>query len=121
MKALGAEINAFYRDWPLGDEWYHDEGTADVDEDGDLLLEPGQKHDLGEVIGYLAWQGESDQPNHVRINGKKISTWTATFLDQVFKAWRHSPTHEIVVLSVPSDQVENLLAFAREHGCNVKR
>jgi hypothetical protein len=100
MKATGAEIMAFYAAWPVGGDFYHDDGY-ETDNDGNLSLDPAEEYDVGEAIGYLAWQGDGKQPKSIEINGVKVripSDWTGPSAEDVFKAWRGDKRAHVVML-----------------------
>jgi hypothetical protein len=116
MKATGAEIMAFYAAWPVGGDFYHDDGY-ETDNDGNLSLDPAEEYDVGEAIGYLAWQGDGKQPKSIEINGVKVripSDWTGPSAEDVFKAWRGDKRAHVVMLE-PA-QVAEFKAVCAERG-----
>ena len=103
MKALGSEIMAFYEAWPVGDDWYQEDGY-EPDDDGKLPLDPSKSYDVEDVLGYFAWQG----------NGKMPKT---LLVEDVFAAWRGDKRPYTVLLS-PED-AEKFKALCAEHGWEV--
>ena len=68
MKATGAEIWAFYQEWPPGGNWYHDEYAEPIvdDDAGETcVLKPTAKYDLAD-FGVMVWQGGDAAPTEVR-------------------------------------------------------
>ena len=104
MKVLGAELQAFYMEWPMGDAWFHDEGSFDSDESGALIgVDPAKKYDLEDAIGIVLWQGKGDRLSHIEIRGKRVAVDQASFhasldLPQAFRAWKSTTTTFIVTL-----------------------
>jgi len=62
MRVKGYELQQFYKDWPMGDDWYHEDGDLSTNKNG-LILEPGDTYDLVDAIGAVVWQG-SGEPRH---------------------------------------------------------
>lgn len=89
MKALGAQIQAFYTEWPLGDDWYC-VGGSDADESGLLGLEPAIKYDVDEIVGELGYQGlVTDRLVTVTIGQRSITldVWLWNSASKVFRVW----------------------------------
>jgi hypothetical protein len=89
MKATGAELMAFYEAWPMGSDWYHEDGT-DVDDEGNLILDATAEYDVEEVIGFLCWQGDGNLPSSIQINDIKVRVYPSDGprVEDVFRAWR---------------------------------
>ena len=54
MEVTGAELKAFFRDWPMGDDWYHEDGLIEVDDEtGEAIVSLEDTYDLDDQIGCL--------------------------------------------------------------------
>jgi len=105
MMATGAELMAFYASWPVGKDFYHDDGYP-TDNEGHIHLEPSELFDVEEAIGYFAWQGKEPKPDHIEVNGVTVAIpqdWEGPSAEAVFKAWRGDKRPHIVMLA--PDQV----------------
>jgi len=115
MNATGAQILAFYKAWPMGDDWYHEDGFINSEEDHNLDLQV--EYDLDDAIGTLLWQGEGKPPSHIQINGHRVGTdRDDEFLDLVaaFKAWQGDDV--VVIIQLPPGEVEALEKVCAERG-----
>lgn len=118
LRALGAEIRAFYDAWPMGDEWYHDDDTC-TDERGDWILNPDEEYSVDDALGIILWQGSGPAPRTVTVNGTPCMTtggWGDS-LDpsEVFLAWRGDRSPGIMI-RLTDEQLAELAAFFTQKG-----
>ena len=121
MNATGAEIIAFYKAWPIGGDFYHDDGIVYVDE-GDQIcgIDSSKEYDVDEAIGYLVWQGQGKVPPKVVVNKVDIfipKNWTGPKASEVFSAWR-GDARPMTVLLEPH-QVEGFRQLCAAHAWNL--
>lgn len=92
LKVVGKLLNEFYVAWPLGDDWYHDDGTLTASQDGSLVLDPEEEYEITEALGFIAWQGEGERPLSINVCGRTLLTnqdWDGGLdLVDVFEAWK---------------------------------
>jgi len=119
MKVLGAELQAFYVAWPLGGDWYHEDGDLGIDEQGRLVLELAKRYNIDRALGCVEWQGSGGPPLYVDINGIRVLTDSVAFLPEVFEAW--SRDQVIVAVNLPAAQFDKLAKFAQECGWELIR
>lgn len=119
MKALGAEIIAFYKAWPVGSDFYHEESIITEDGDGSVTsIDPVEEYDVYEALGYFVWQGKGDMPPFIKVNGIQIRCpEEGPPTDTVFKAWRGDKRPFTVVLS--PEEGEKFKAVCAEHGWEI--
>lgn len=105
MKVLGADLLAFYQEWPMGDDWYHDDGDYEGDTEGHLVgVDPAGKYDLEMAIGAILWQGSSAVPSFIEVNGKRVPVkqWSdydyEVSLPALFRAWKSTRVSLVVTL-----------------------
>lgn len=119
--ATGAELLAYYEEWPMGPDFAHVEGFIYLDEEGAVVgVHPDDE--LGgletrEALGFFDWQGSGKHPERVVINGVTIpvrSPMDGIDPLQVFRAWRGDRT--TVSLVVPHKDLERLKAICDEYG-----
>lgn len=111
MKATGAEITAFWLEWPPGVDWYVDDGTLEVlDEHDQPLLDPAQKYAV-EDIGVLCWQGLGPAPKGAE-DGVAIKT--------AFAKWRKARTHQTMVVAVPNVDADEFKALCKQRGWGIR-
>lgn len=128
MKATGAEIWAFYQEWPPGDSWYHDDYVEPIVDDGKgetCVLDLAKKYTV-EDFGVMVWQGgvgkkpEADErAAALRIGSYSESGPSASAhipFEWWFKRWKKSETSAQVVLVCPNEKIEALRAFCAEQG-----
>jgi hypothetical protein len=117
MKAKGREINRFYDEWPMGEDWCDD---SDLDLDGGLLIQHNldNSYDVEESLPPIRWQYGSEPPTHVQIHGGKVHVDDAGYLDGVgaFRAWRKGQTHDHFVVAVPKGAVAEFKALLADKG-----
>jgi len=99
MKAKGADIIAFFNDWPMGPNVYMEETPFSYAENGVLCVTadgwtPGAAVDPAETYdfdcGMLGWQGDEDCP--------------AGFNDDMVKAfqkWKRDRDYVVLTVQVP--------------------
>jgi len=119
VKVTGAELRQFYRDWPCGGDWFHDDGAADTDEADNLLVEPAVKYDLDEQIGFVAWQGEEDTPSCLAYKGQQVFVDRDGYLDlrKLFRLWRGDK--RAVAVTLPTAEIDDLKTLAKERGWKI--
>ncbi len=109
MKATGAEITEFWKEWPPGDDWYIDDGFDVLDEHDQPLLDPKKKYDVSD-LGVLVWQGKGPSPAGL---GGVVPVQT------VFAKWRKARTHQTFTVSVPNEAVDEFKALCERRGWKV--
>ena len=112
MKALGAEILAFWHEWPPGDDWCYDdyEGTALSDDEGEDVLDPMERYDLRD-FAVITWQGQGGPPSTAPMRGEdyvEFQRW--------FSFWRKARTVVNFGVEVPKEQADAFAALMAEHG-----
>lgn len=109
-KATGAELQAFYEEWPPGDDWYNDDTNIEThSETGDWILDPLTKYDLDD-FGTINWQGDRHKDRDERcIN---FGSW--------FTKWKKQRNTSTVVVTVSNDDLADLLAICKERKWKVK-
>jgi hypothetical protein len=118
IKALGSEIIAFYKAWPVGPDFYHDDGIIYEDEKGHIVgITPTEEYEVAEAFGYFIWQGRGNVPASIEVHGVQIAIpqdWAGPDTEEVFKAWRGDKRPYSVMLS--PDQVGEFKRVCAEHG-----
>jgi len=124
FKTTGAELIAFYKAWPVGPDWYHDDGFFEEEEDGTITgVDPEETFEeprAREALGYLCWQGPGNCPSSIEVNGTRIRVpedWSGPDIFEVFKVWVGCQQTLRVVLK-PED-VKKFKALCAEHGWEV--
>lgn len=106
MKATGLEITTFWKEWPMGDDWfvdYFDECPfGDNDEE---CLNPDEKYELTS-FGELGWQGKGAAP--------KKWPW-GTSIQSAFKKWKMSQTHVLLSVKIPKDMEDGFREYAKQN------
>lgn len=120
MKAIGAEILEFYREWPPGDSWYLDDYENGIEEgegeNGKVLVDAGTMYDLS-IFGTIFWQGEdADLPKNAPARGND-----AVGFEAWFKHWKKSRTTTSVLIEVPKEKLEAFLALMKAGGFKVSK
>lgn len=111
MKATGAEITEFWREWPPGDDWYVEEAVLEVfAEDDRPLLEPTKKYDVAD-LGFLYWQGQGPIPR-----GAEEGIPTA----REFTKWRKARMSKTFAVDVPVASVTEFRALCKQHGWRLR-
>lgn len=116
MKAKGADIIEFWKEWPPGEDVYIDEADFVEEPDGTLYtttdgftpgarVEPSGKYD---VSGYLGWQGKGAAP-----------AGFVSDLAAVFRRWLKAKTETTFAVTVPKGQEEALKAACAANGWKV--
>jgi hypothetical protein len=109
--ARGSEIIAFFREWPVGDDFYREDGFLEEASDGSIVgLDPSEECHVFEAIGVLIWQGDGPCPSSVEINGVRIPIdvedgWSGPDPEAVFRAWRGDRRRYLVMVE-PRDVAE---------------
>lgn len=112
MKFFGSDICAFYREWPPGECWYHDEAELEFeDAKGASLLDPSAKYD-GTELGLICWQGPVNgcqDPGPVKIGSVTLRGERGAMydFDQVLRAWLKARSVITVSVEIPRDQLES--------------
>lgn len=117
MNARGADLIAFWREWPMGNGVYHDDSPFSMN-DADVLC---VVDDIGNPIapvdpdvtysfnyGVLGWQGDGPQP--------------AAFdsdLVRVFRRWLKARTVATLVVEVPRDAAATARALIEAQGWKI--
>jgi hypothetical protein len=115
MKALGAEILAFWREWPPGDVGYYDDGIDIVDDaDNDALI-PEEKYDLDD-FGNIVWQGKDEPPLDKPWDGHD-----AVSFGLWFKRWKKARTHATFVVEVKVEDVDAFRAYCAANNVTLKK
>jgi hypothetical protein len=127
VKYLGSDIQQFWSEWPLGDDWYSDTSSEEEEIDPSSL-DPKGKYNLQEVFGAILYQGDDRIPKP-NLNGKSVGveiqdaynghvTVYPLELEKYFKAWLKSRDvkTQIFTVSVPVEDVPRFLALLREQG-----
>lgn len=109
MKATGAEITEFWREWPPGDDWYIDDGIEVTDEHDRPLLDPEKKYDVQD-LGVLIWQGQEPGPK---------GSEEGVPVERVFAKWRKARTSQTLVVTVPNEAVDEFKALCKQRGWRV--
>lgn len=116
MKVLGADLIAFWQEWPGGDDIYLEQGPIFTDEAGVLRygyeeddegqqpILPGEKYDIEGVRG---WQGKTPRPFDFDPD-----------LARCIQRWRKARTTTTVVVEVPKARAEEVRAVLRGLGLN---
>ena len=117
MKASGAEILAFWHEWPPGDDWCYAEEDSEVaiyDDDREAtLLDPAVKYDLGD-FAVITWQGRGRPPSAAPMQGQdyvEFQCW--------FSFWKRARTVVSVDVEVPKEQIEEFMVLMREKAWKV--
>jgi len=111
MKALGAEIRAFWDAWPPGDNWYNDDAALEVyGESGALLLEADEKYELPD-FGNIVWQGQGKPPRDPPAKGEQYVSF-----ESWFRLWKKSLTTKTFVITVPSEAADEFEALCKQRG-----
>lgn len=121
MKFLGADVYAFYHEWPPGTNWYHDDSDLEIeDERGAPLLDLSAKYD-GDELGSICWQGPD--PGIVKIGSVTLKGGRGILyeFDPVLSAWLKARQVATLVVEVPHDQVESFTALAATNGWKVRK
>ncbi len=117
MKFLGADIYAFYHEWPMGECWYHDCADLLIEKgDGSPALDLGKKYSDGE-LGLICWQSppaSTGASGNVQIGSLTLQGGSGTTYDfsRVLSAWLKARAEATIVLSVLKDQLEEVKALA---------
>ena len=117
MKMTGAEIKAFYADWPIGDEWCHDDCLMEFDESsGQPVLDNATEYDFDDQIGYFEWHGKGKAPGHVVVNGVRVHVGGDEGIDTeaLVKAWRGDAV--VVSVRIEPSQLVRFREVCAEHG-----
>jgi hypothetical protein len=117
MKAKGREINRFYDEWPMGEDWC-DDSALDL---GDGLLiqhDLDKSYDVEELLPPIRWQYASKAPTHIQINDVKVRVDEVGYLDGLgaFRVWRKGQTHDHFVVAVPKGAVAEFKALLADKG-----
>lgn len=116
-KYLGADIIAFFKEWPPGEDAYMEEAPFETTDTDDLLLvspddESGPKMDpaVKYLFGYglIGWQGEGDPP----------AGWDDD-MPRVFRKWLKARTVTTLIVEVPNDKAADLRASLLSQGFKV--
>lgn len=117
MKANGADLIRFWKEWPPGPGVYHDDSPfvendtghlCTVDEDGSAaaVLDPHQKYAFD--YGVLGWQGAGPKPGDFNDD-----------LPAVFRRWLRAQSHTSVTVLVPNEEAQAFKASCVQRGWRV--
>ena len=128
MKATGAEIWAFYVAWPPGDDWYHDDYSTAITDDGtgeDCVLDLKEKYELSE-FGNVCWQGYGKAvPEDLMAVAKKHgdlmggNVWIP--FEWWFRRWKGEQATETFVVTVKKEDVEAFRELCKQHKWKIAR
>lgn len=118
VKILGADLIAYWRAWPLGDDYYLDESPLGENDAGVLVLdeedgggspiEPDKKYHIN---GLLVWQGKGPPP----VGRGELSL--ASELKKWLKLRRESS--KVITVDVPLAQLEEIVKLLEGRGLKV--
>lgn len=123
MRATGAELMAFYAEWPFEpkDDWRTDNvDERYYNEAGDLVLAPTTKYDVSTVLGDLIFDANGDQT--CIVGGVPIDVNDYRAMVKAFRAWREAQGRFVVVRMPPGGDTAygELMALAKRHGWTVQ-
>lgn len=118
VKILGADLIAYWRAWPLGDDYYLDESPLGETDAGVLALDeedglgsPIEPHKKYSINGLLVWQGRGSPPQGRR----ELSL--ASELKKWLKLRRESS--KVITVDVPLAQLEEIVKLLEGRGLKV--
>lgn len=122
MKAKGADIIAFYQEWPMGDSWYHEDALIEMAENGDVTnVNPSEKYDVNEMLGYLS-PSDTDDVEPIQIGTSRIKVNEDGDIVPIFRAWMKHRAVATFVVEVPrGEETEKFLAIIASHGWKVSK
>jgi hypothetical protein len=127
MKATGAEIWAFYQEWPPGEDWYHDDYATPITDDETsetCVLDLTKKYEVSD-FGNMVWQGSGEVPRDIAEAARRygdlkgMATWIP--FEWWFRRWKKTKTSSILIVDCPSDKLEELSTFLKRHGIKATR
>jgi len=119
MKVRGHELSRFFADWPMGDNWYVNDGGWEEDDAGDPVLVAGASYDLLDIVPNLSWQGLSEgspsaMPDVVKIGTEEIRTGELGLsVSRVWRAWKKMRTHQTFLVEVPVEDASEFAVLVR--------
>lgn len=118
VKILGADLIAYWRQWPLGNDYYLDElplgendaGVLVLDEEdgGGAPIEPDKQY---QIDGLLVWQGKGPPP----AGRREIP------LSRELKKWLKSKyeSSRVITVDVPIERLDEIVNLLQDRGLKV--